>query len=885
MKNNPLSNIYISNGIIIDCNQGKETKLTCGLCLSGITMDNASNLYCGNVEHALRSLLQSLPKDYSLQVRFANSGSYSSELEQYYQTSETKGNDWSRSYRNFRYSQLNDYIECDIVSRKEVHIFVSRKIASKEHKRLTDKAMTVLLESEAHSFSNVMEHIRYSFRLVGGKVEMLDDNQLFHEYDKQLNPSIVPYDTRSAIHRFQPEQSISECCLHGDMSASTVDDCGFYYDGFHHSILILKALPSFTSSGMITQLTNLPIKNYSITMLIKPLDLEQEVTKEEKKASVLQRALSSSDQARLRVKLERSNERIDRLASGKTTPHQIQIIIHVWDKDINTLRNDKITMLKSAILRFQRSQYYVVDNPVTARNYFLATLPGSVGQEKAFQHQIEDVIASNLLPISGNHDNTLNGAEATYQTTSNGIFGISLFKNPNGDPYTNHGLITGKTGYGKSAGTIDLLTQIQPHTDTIFIIEDGNSYGGYVSTFGKNSNSFHVDINGSHTFNYLDTGGLPLSARHRSDVSAILKLMIHEDERHLVSKSKIGELAYLFYRDHFDKWKQNHPERFEQVCLEFSIAKDCAKTRKHNGLVSNFYPEYLEWKQFSPDEYQTAQQYFASTEADVDGADLLQFTFAFMTKEEMPTHSQFHEWLTKRAVTEENLLRLNLRNWCVGEGDYGCLFDGISTVNFAGSIVHVELGRIADTDKQLKALAGFIVSNYIRNTITLMPRSKRKLVVFEELGKFLTIDNADRIVADFYERGRKYNCTVLTVVQQITKIEPLSLRNSILGNSSIALCFRQEDTENAETLQRAFKLPEATKLAMTNLHTPTREKGSQFIVWQADDNEPMIHSACNIVSKEMLWVIDSSGDHYEEKQQALAKHNDVLEGIKIEANC
>jgi len=887
MTNNPLSNIHITNNLIVDGDPCTRAKITCGFRVSGVTMENSSNLYRANVENALRSLFLSLSNEYELQAKLTNSGNYDNELEEYYQTTESKANDWSQSQRNWNFSQLHSRIEQGIINRKEVHIYVSRKIANRGKKQKTKMAaetMEALLSAESHAFDKVAQEIEHNFKIIGGKVDRLTDEELFHEYDKGLNPSISPYDAESAINRFDAERSISECCLHSDMLPSSEDDCSFYFDGNYHSILVLKALPSLTCSGIITQLSNLPMNGYTITLLTKRLDLEKEITKEEKKAQTLEQAYRSSDKARLRTSVRKSSERIDRLASGEISPFQVQVLIHVWDKDVDLLRNQKITMLKSAILRFHRAQYYLVENSVMGRNFYLSSMPGSPVKEKAFTHSSEDITICNLLPISSNHDNTLNHAEVIYQTSNNGIFGVSFFKNAHGDPYTNHVVIAGKTGYGKSACTIDLTTQLQPYVDTTFIVEIGESYGGYVSTFGKHANSFHIDPNGSDTFNYLDTSGLPLTHQHQSDVAAIIKLMIEVDERHLINKSGISELVYLFYREHYDGLRKKHPQQFQEVCRKFAIAKYYASTKNHAGLVSNIYPDYLEWQRNSPHECSHAKDNIKVHMPDIDEEDLFQFSYAFVGKNHMPTHAQFHDWLVKRNKPDEALLRSNLRNWRSDQGRCGCLFDGISTISFTGPIVHIELGRISDTDSQLKALAGFIISNYIRNTITTMPRSKRKLCVFEELGKFLTIENAAEIVADFYERGRKYNCVVVAVVQQITKIQPESLRNSILGNSSIALCFRQEDTKNAETLQQAFKLPEATTLALTNLPSPTKETGSHFICWQSGDNGPAIHSACNIVSPEMLYVVDSSGKSYEKRQESLAKYEDVLEGISIEAN-
>ena len=45
----------------------------------------------------------------------------------------------------------------------------------------------------------------------------------------------------------------------------------------------------------------------------------------------------------------------------------------------------------------------------------------------------------------------------------------------------------------------------------------------------------------------------------------------------------------------------------------------------------------------------------------------------------------------------------------------------------------------------------------------------------------------------------------------------------------------------------------------------------------------MIHPTCNIVSPEMLYIVDSTGENYE-KRQELSQDEDVLEGVSVEAS-
>ncbi len=885
MKTNPLSDIYISNGIIIQGDPTNDATLTCGIRITGITLENASNLQCSNVEDTFRGLLQTIPPDLQLQVRFTNSGDYTAELETYYQTTNSKANRWSKEQRNHRFSRFHEQFDSDRISRQEVHLFLSREIkraSARVSKSPTDEIEAVL-KAEASSFDSVFQQVRHAMRIVGGNAEPLSDNELFLEFDKTLNPSIKSYDPKLALDRFQSESSISECCMHSDMISAESDGCGFRYDENYHSIILLKSLPNFTTSGGIVQLSNLPIKNYEITVLGRQLNLEDEISAEESKAAKLNRALGSSNKTRFRMAYQKSLERIDRLASGNAKPCQIQVIIRCWDPDPVRLQNEKVSVIKSAILRFQQSQYYSVEQPVMARNLFLASLPSSPVREPAFTHKTEDVTVANLMPFSSNHDGTLKGAEAIYQTTNNGIFGISLFHDQFGNPFTNHGLISGSTGFGKSCTTLDLLTQLQPHLDTIFVIEDGNSYGSWVQTYQDEANSLFVDRNGCDVLNYFDTNGSPLSSQHFSDIANVHMLMTGRSAGEDINtgrESRLMELSRCFYLDHLESWKSKYPDRYQKTCVDFaamSLFKDADDSRTSDTLFSDF----IQWKSKEVAAY---EECIASVDSRVDegSENLFHFAFAFMSRQEMPTHGMFCDWLETQSDNNEELalIKSNLGRW---RADRGCgLFDGISTFSFTGRVVHIELGLISEADKQLKELAALIVSSYIRNTITRMDRSKRKLVVFEELGRFLTFDNAEHIVADYYERGRKYNTCVLAVVQQITKI-PETLRNSILGNSSFGMFFRSRTTTDAGTLQKSFQLPESTALSLMKLEKPSKKLGAHFICWQDGIDGSVIHHGRNIVSPEMLYVSDSGGENYEKRKKALARYYNVIDGIKAES--
>lgn len=480
---------------------------------------------------------------------------------------------------------------------------------------------------------------------------------------------------------------------------------------------------------------------------------------------------------------------------------------------------------------------------------------------RAFLHHTEGINVVNLLPLNGNTDENLMGAEAVYPTRNHGVFGLSLFKDQQGKPYTNHMVILGKTGYGKSVTSLDLASQVQCHCDVIFIVESGGSWSGFVSTFGKEGKSLVIDPNGNSTINYLgDTGELPLSPQHLNDVIGIMSLMIGRSQSEDVNQfrgAKLTDLLWSFYEEYLQQWARHNTARCRTALEEFQKMKlliEQGEIDEEN--VSDQFVKMKEWAAAFPTKFSKLPADARSLPTELDQ---ICFLYAFLRPEEAPTHSDFHSWLSARlkkgtSVSKEDQLMLyNLGSWKAERGNRGKLFDGISTFNFNGSAIHVELGLIPNTDKLLKRLAGYIVACYIRNKITRMSRDTKKLVIFEELGSFLSFSGSEHIIADFFERGRKYQACVITIVQQLSRIPP-ELQSCILNNASLGMFFRQQGQVNASAVQEGFQLPDSTALELTRLPSPTPENGASFISWQAGEDAPLIHYAYCLAPHELLEV-------------------------------
>jgi len=139
--------------------------------------------------------------------------------------------------------------------------------------------------------------------------------------------------------------------------------------------------------------------------------------------------------------------------------------------------------------------------------------------------------------------------------------------------------------------------------------------------------------------------------------------------------------------------------------------------------------------------------------------------------------------------------------WC-RDGNYGCLFDGTSNLSLTGKIAHFELGYIPESAKELKAAAGFLITNHARKHIMTLPRALRKRIVYEEVARFLDIPGGQEIVQESYAQLRKFNCWNISIVQQYARFKQSRIRSAVFGNSRQFFIMRQNDRLDLEDMAK-----------------------------------------------------------------------------------
>ncbi|MBK1884419.1 hypothetical protein JIN85_18525 [Luteolibacter pohnpeiensis] len=876
-----LTDGFVSHGQIVWCPNRSQVFVSRLLEVSAPSLETASVEYCNQLEIEISVILHMLPDEVLMQAVWMQDLDHGPLLKKYYKdTLDFAKQPWVERERNAIFVEQMERDQRGELRGERLLISLRMPLGCGSGE-VTDE----LLTASHHGFDLWISEIKGAIGRIGGIAEEPDENRLFQIIRKYVDPvaDLDPY--------AQNDPSGLSLCdtLPGDFVGE--EGLGFYCGGLHHGFVALSVLPQATYSGIIAQILNVPFRNYGLTLNIRSLDPAKELEETESKKSKLERALRSGRNTRLEHSISALRNRIQSLASGEAHPVKIQMIVRAHDANAELLRS-KLIAVRNAIGRMQGAAGVEIALPTTARNLFLAGMPGAPIVEEAFWHKVDDVVAANLIPLTGDAGRSLEQAQAIFQTSRGGLFGVRIFGGKEGHEYPRHAFVTGMTGSGKSAFLISLLTQSNPFVDYTVIIDDGLSYASFVSvTTGGKVRPLILGVGCNETLNYWDTGGLPSEGRHVADIVAVLHLMAgykSDEDADRLREALLESFVVRFRAEWAEKWLGSEGGRKASIRQLLRALIRFAEENSLNGDLAEKYSRFHAWAVQNPIESQAFVDEMPPEDEDLDENLLIALSFARMSPEDMPTHTCFHDWLKKETSSQSShesevqMLITLLGSWRSDHGAKGALLDGINTVDLSAPCVHLELGKLGETDEALKALVSYVISSKVRNEITKRPRSQKKRIVIEELGAFIKLKGGERMVRDFYERMRKNNAWVVSVCQQVSSL-PESMARSILGNTRLAFLFRQKEQRDLDALQRAFHLPGNAIDAIRRFGEPTVEYGAPFLCWEGLNEHDRVTFATNRATPEMLYVSASSGEHFEQRAMALSKYEDVLEGVIAEA--
>ncbi len=870
---------FLFDGMVVFGDPRKSGYVSCGFSIEAPVLENASLDFLNQYEGEFRGLLRMLTPGTRMQISWALDSNCSGALLKYYdQTHAGNLNAFAKRERSERFLRLSKRMEAGKLRFHRVRIYFSSPFSGKGDPE-------EILKAESQGFDVFESHLRGCFERLGGRVTRLDEDGLFEDMFKYCNPSQTNIEDIGIL--YDPSKSLMANCLTSEGNAVVSSDAGFFMDGRYFGFLILKSLPQATYSGLIQQLTSLPIHDFGIALNVVPLDTTREIEKEESEIERLRKGIRNGAQQRAVTTLNQRIQRVQLLAANEDVPFRVQMIIRAWDATQQGLQT-KLGILKSAVTRMQLAKTYSPVFPLSARSYFRASFPGWCWDAcQDFCHLIDDAPLSNLLPISGSP--AFGKAEAIYDGATGNVIGINSFMGENGSEFPQHALVAGMSGSGKSCFLIDLLTQTSPGYSFTVIVDNGLSYQTYARTVDPKCEHLIIKPNGSVTLNYLDLRHEPLSPEFLVDAVAVAHQMAgkrQDEDSDRRRGAVLSRCMNQFYRDFSQDWLIEDANRFHEVGRYAAVLQRMDTGGQKLPLIER-HRRFNLWASKHEQEAEEAFNNVSEDEIQRISVDLIQrLSCAFMRADEAATHSRFQQWLELESMgdasdrEEVGILATLLQPWCAEGGLYGRVFDGINNVNFKGSIVHLELGQIPHAAPDLRTLAALVITNQIRNEILRRPRNHLKRVVFEELGSFLLMPGGSATVSEFYQTMRKYNCWVISVFQQLQNLKECG--PSILGNIRLAFLLKQGSPQEVKLLADAFELPESASEALSRFPEPNREHGAPFLCWRNNAARPEIVTGFHVASPEMLYVSSSAGGHFEKRQEALAQYDDLMAGIIAE---
>lgn len=893
----PSPNGYFVNDLLVFNSLNAGGYVAKGFFFEAPDMGNAQPSELNQFQDQLSLLLASLTEQQRLQVQYYCDSDYRRELLQYHQETQKAKNVWTRRTRNERFERYWRLMTERRLRRQRLIFYLSRKIESSASGLKSAPALTEhyhqLLEQLRTEFEQKHELLTEIFAGQGARVIPMKDADHFRHCKMFLNPSLAERFDYDPIDGFDPQLSIQENCWHSEGNGQA--DFGFFMDGRYHSIIVLSRWPKMTYPGIIQRLTSLRLLDYTITVNLEPLSVRKEIHKEEKQHDRIAGDYASENKLSLLTVMEKKQKKIAALMQGHTFPFKVLFAIRTWDKNKDGLIA-KTTAIKNAINGMNSAQYAESTLPSTSRKLFFQTWPGWLwGKYTARTLYGENRYVADMLPIASTFTGHLDGAEAIYEGPSQNLVGIKTFSGLGGNASPQHAVLLGMSGAGKSVTICDLLSQTENYFAYTVIIEEGLSYGIYTQTVEPEAKPIVIQPDGDITINYLDTRGLPLSPDHLSSATALVARMVgtsQSEDKQMLRQAQIAKYVNLLYEDVFQDWSRKNEGKMMQIARHACALAHYRKEKMPPGATMlDSFADFRDWRKSKEDEANAFEQRFSGDEVlkffkdPSTVKDVRNLAFSYFNAEEYPTHRMLQELMALDAsgAEREQIIEIStlLLPWC-RDGNYGALFDGVSNLSLTGKIAHFELGYIPDSARELRAAAGFLITNYTRKHIITLPRALRKRNIFEEVARFLDVPGGEEIVKESYAQLRKFNCWNVSIVQQYARFKQSRIRSAVFGNSRQFYLMRQNDRSDLDDMARDIAIPEITKHAIMNYTLPDHQAGakySAFTYLHVDSNRPICGTAYNYSSPEMLYCSSSSGEHFEKRAKELKGARNITEGI------
>jgi hypothetical protein len=754
-------------------------------------------------------------EDLRIQLYWTVSDSYP-ELEQYNAATEMLDhNSICYHYRKERYEKYSEQLFNRRLRRERLVLFISSELSDKLSNNLSSATYD---EAEIELHKAIKNHARRQLDRATGFLDtigvgsrQLTTPELCSILRKYFNPS---YNYMSDISDIVLDRSIKDNCILSDVTLS--EDFSFVIDNHHACVFVLQApLPKQLYPGIVNELTKRDILDYSITVNIIPRDLNKAINEEDEALKVLDNQISEKNSpASLQYTRHNRMEMLGELSDGRSFPVDCQIIIVAYAAGNDDMQV-KSTAIKASLNRLGIGYYLLNESKGAINAYFQATPGWLYGKRPKHSFRTLDKYASCLLPFSSTYTGGLSFAEAIYNGEGNNLIGLKQFAgeiNKDSDPQ--HAIVFGKTGAGKSVLVADLLMQTHDFYDYTCIIDYGLSYQDFAAALGHKP--IKLGPSSGVTINYFDTNNLPLSGEHLSLVATVLRVMCNE----LTSEGMIMRYLKPFYLTHAAEWLDNNPAELKMLASIAILQEKYLSERFADDETEAYKLAKENWRSAGFDD-ETISRYIYSP---AGRERVYMQCFAFLRRDDFPTHSLFVDYLRSKPLKEEDPKRLQdvadaLEMWCAG-GKNGRLFDGVSNLHLSGNFAYFELSGVPANDPNFKFVTGAVIQMVAMSKIERLPRTHKKRLIIDEANSFFEIPQGAKVIEAAMTKYRKHRCAVLVAFQQYEMLNNKDIKESVISNIHQYILLGQSDQHDVNAIGDALGLSDAIKEAVLNFETP-----------------------------------------------------------------
>ena len=843
-----------------------------------------------DLERDMRLMLGCMKPDERLQVHFYTSNDFGTALDRYEAESKNSAIAICSKMRAELLARFRDRMKTETLIQSNVRLSFSARMPKfiKENGRKINgfqdvfKVLTRSFEQRAQFFDLLL-------RSYGGSVTPIGNASHYEELLRYWSPG------QARQPRFKDLdwlRTIDDLCCFSGLSPRREPDHGFYLDGFYVGLLVAKTMPRSTWAKTMEPFLALTIPNLRVVLNMRPLAIEEEILHEADRYSKLCSNIDPrSPSLQSEVGLEKHRERMRLLMSNRAIPFKAQLIVIACDRTPEGL-DARMEALRAALGK-TGAEPFQPSLASSAVSFFNCATPG-IGpwiDYKDFWHKMDDALnVVHMWPAGSTPAADLSLADWITDGDQNNLIGGRCFRGSQ----PAHMLVAGSTGYGKSSLLQAMALQTALGFKFLVVIDDGLSWMTTCQKLDPNCRPIIVRSNGGQTFNLFDTRGLPLASQHLASATALAHLLVgrHADgDKDKLRAAILSETITEVYGIAYRRWRKDNPELHYDLCID--AAEILAFQQSHG--VETFLDAYLEIKA-NPDllEDQAEVDECAALSLDRDPATehlVENLAFASWTHDMFPTLSDLQDELHTAALVKGPHAELCatlaslLRPW-LRDGRYGPIVDGYSNVDLGSvevdenvplKVVQFELGELGESESELRAVAGFLICNEVRNHIQGMPRGIRKQVVIEEMVSFLKVPNAEQVIVDYWQKMRKYSAQMVAVFQTYSTLLAASqtVAKALISNSSSMLLLGNRNRQDLETLGSFMprSLPEVIKDQVSRFPKPADLPKDQayagFVYAQLDGEKPRFTVGRSYITEEVEAITSSSGVDFERKKKEL----------------